>query len=306
MNTDVHVILVGGSDCFVDQIENLVSDREARWSRFLPDSEISQLNRSSGRPVVVEADTFQLLKDAIDAYHQTEGAFDPTVLGSMLAAGYNRSFELLGQPATGGSSSNFSSEAAGTSVVAAPGPEQIELLPEVSMVRVPSGVGIDLGGIAKGATADAAVAFALDSGAEGCCVNLGGDLRVSGTAPQPEGWLVEIDCPGSDETRSVSLTGGAVCTSTRTARTWGPENAEHHLRSPSTGKALDTGLASVVVIGRTATQAEVLTKVAMGAGVGLAVDALTTRGVTGLLITDEGHIVEVDGFAHFLTIPEAR
>ena len=65
MGTDAHVIVVGGdaarlADLALARLERL----EARWSRFLPESEISRLNERPGVPVVVAPETFQLIDHA--------------------------------------------------------------------------------------------------------------------------------------------------------------------------------------------------------------------------------------------------
>jgi thiamine biosynthesis lipoprotein len=289
MSTDVHVIVVDGRPSHLSAAEAAVRDREARWSRFIDDSELSILNTNPGRPVVVSSDTFHLVAAAIDGYRRSGGRFDPTILRSLVAAGYDRTREEMtdGRPARH---------------LPAPGPAGIELLDGLHAIVLPEGVGLDLGGIAKGATSDAVVAELLADGAAGCCVNIGGDLRADGAPPQPEGWLVELDCPGAAGTRTVRLRSGAVCTSTTLLRRWRPagdDPIEHHLRDPGTGSPLRSGLASVSVLAGRAAQAEVLTKMALSAGPDGAPGELTASGVTGLLVLDDGEVVELAGFDQF-------
>ena len=62
MGTEAHVIVIGDdaahlADVAVARLQRL----EARWSRFLPDSEISRLNNSPGVPVLVTPETFRLI-----------------------------------------------------------------------------------------------------------------------------------------------------------------------------------------------------------------------------------------------------
>ena len=284
MSTDVHVVVVGGSTGLLDRAEAAVVDRDRRWSRFRPDSEISAINANQGRPVIVADDTFALVAAAVDAHRQTGGVFDPTVWSSLMAAGYDRSLDQV--VADPGPSRH----------VPAPGPDGIELHPAPRAVLVPPGVGLDLGGIAKGVAADAVAADLLAAGAAGCCVNIGGDARFAGTAPTG-GWLVGLRCPGADQERVVTLAEGAVCTSTTLRRRW--TATEHHLRDPASGRPLERGLWSVSIIGRRAAQAEVLTKVALAAG-HRAPDVLAGHGVTGVLVDDRGEVVELQGLAPFL------
>ena len=99
MGTDAHVIVVGAeaarlADLALARLERL----ESRWSRFLPQSEISRLNERPGVPVVVAPETFQLIDHALRAWRMTAGRFDPTILADLRAEGYDRSYELLDRP----------------------------------------------------------------------------------------------------------------------------------------------------------------------------------------------------------------
>ena len=51
---------------------------ERRWNRFLPTAELSRLDGAAGKPVIVSADTFSVIKSAVDAWGPTDGCFDPT------------------------------------------------------------------------------------------------------------------------------------------------------------------------------------------------------------------------------------
>ncbi len=303
MSTGVHVVVVGGPPEVSERIERLVADRHARWTRFDADSELSAVNRSGGRPVRVTAETFDVICQAIDAVALTDGAFDPTVGRALIDAGYDRDFELVAAGLAGLPDDRPSAVVtAWASEAAPPGWAAIELHHGTGSVVVPPGVVLDLGGIAKGVTADQGVALALALGAEGCCVNIGGDLRVAGRAPSTDGWTVTLDCPGSPETRAVALVDGAVCTSSTVRRRWTGRDgsAHHHLRRPSTGCSLDTGLLTATVISARAAQAEVLTKAVLAAGPDGAAAITEARGATGLVVDRTGAIRALPGLDPFL------
>src|SRR3989442_751520 len=101
MGTDVHIILVGDDEAthdLADLAQARIDDLERRWSRFIADSELSQLNAAAGEgPQAVTAITFELIEAAADAWRRTVGVFDPTVLPSLLASGYDRSFDLINE-----------------------------------------------------------------------------------------------------------------------------------------------------------------------------------------------------------------
>ena len=203
-----------------------------------------------------------MLARAVDAWHDTGGRYDPTVLAALEAAGYDRDFDAVAR--TGGADGP-------TGPGTAPGCGDVELDDLVRAVRLPLGVTIDLGGIGKGAAADEVSAGLLAAGVPGVTgvlVNLGGDLRARGDAPAPHGWVVDVDDPlRTGRAGLLALGEGAVATSTRLRRTWTRgDRSLHHLIDPRTGAPADAGLASVTVVAGEAWRAEVLAKAAFVAG----------------------------------------
>ena len=69
----------------------LIGALEQRWSRFLPTSDVSRLNRSGGTPVSVDPSTIGLLELAVAAWQRTDGRFSPFLQRAMLDIGYRRS-----------------------------------------------------------------------------------------------------------------------------------------------------------------------------------------------------------------------
>ena len=289
MGSDVHVIVVGGSLELLETARDLVEDLEARWSRFRPTSEVSRLNLLAGMPVRVSPLTLELVRRALEGAWLTGGRFDATVLGAMLRAGYDRSFEFLGEeePITGSSLEL--------------GGDRIVVDVASSTVMIPDGVGFDPGGIGKGFAADVLVRELLSQGAAGVCANVGGDLRVEGDPPHGEAWTVAIEHPiRPDVTQLVGLRSGAVATSSRMRRTWGPrEDRRHHLIDPSTGMSARTGLASATVIAAEGWQAEVVAKAAFIAGAWEGMYVLASTGTEGVLVDDAGRAYPSAGFHQF-------
>jgi ApbE family len=150
------------------------------------------------------------------------------VLGDVLRAGYDRTFEELdgaGGGGAGGGRSRLGRGWAGVVVDAAG-----------SSVALPAGVGLDPGGIGKGCAADLVAEELRAAGAAGVSVNLGGDLRVEGRAPGGGSWVVGIEQPlRPGPAATVTLARGAVATSSRVRRAWGRAgDRRHHLIDPAT------------------------------------------------------------------------
>lgn len=280
MGTDVHVVISGGSDHHLRLARTTICDLERRWSRFLPHSEISALNRNAGVPSIVSPETYELVTKAIAAWAGTEGRFDPTVGAAMVAHGYDRDFAAL--------------RAARPTVARtapAPTPEHIVLAPQLHGVTLPDGVVFDPGGIGKGLAADLTATAVVDAGARGALVNIGGDLRAIGTPPSADGWVITIPEPTDPdrELLRLAIPRGGVATSSNLRRRWHTTTGEaHHLVDPATGRPATTSVTGVTVVAAESWWAEALTK------------SLYLLGPAALASLEDAHavIVTSDGTRH--------
>jgi thiamine biosynthesis lipoprotein len=301
MGTDVHLLTVDGDPSGADLVaaRRQVQDFEQRWSRFLPDSELSRLNAAGGQLTQVEPDTFALVSAAVDAWHLTAGRFDPTVLNALVSSGYDRTFEQMQHradpPGPAGRSADSPAEV--------PGCARITLVPGAHLVGLPSGVGLDLGGIAKGHTADRVALSLVESGAAGAMADVGGDLRVIGRPPVGDSWLVAVDDPhrpGTDRA-TLACSEGAVATSSRLRRSWHDEGRpRHHLIDPATGQPAAGDVDTAVVLAAEAAWAEVLAKSALIAGAEAGAELVGHFGATGLLYLADGSVRRLKGVEEFL------
>jgi thiamine biosynthesis lipoprotein len=291
MGTTVEVVILGGPRELSARARAAVDDLESRWSRFRPSSELSRLNAAAGAPVVLSPTTYDAVARAVEAWHATNGRYDPTVLTALQAAGYDRDFASVTR--TGPALDALPVPSAGCG--------DVELDPVVRSVRLPPGVSFDLGGIGKGLAADLVAHAVVDAGADGVLVNLGGDARVLGDSPRAEGWVVEFENPlAFGPLGCARLAGGAVCTTTRTKRKWTRGGApQHHVIDPATGAPSWSGLASVTVLSSEAWWAEILAKAAFVAGPKTGRALLASHGVTGLLVHDDGRVDELEGLEAF-------
>lgn len=291
MGSAAHVLVVGGRPRLVTDAERYIARLERSWTRFRPTSELSLVNAAAGSTIPVSDDLFTALRYALDAWSLTEGTYDPTVLRAVEAAGYDRSFELIGDTSDTGTAAP------------APGCEGVVLDHDSRTVTLPKGVGIDLGGIGKGLAADLVVAEIFRRGADGALVNLGGDVRVAGTAVGPDGWIVEIEDPFRPDARGVcvALADGAVATSSRLEKTWRRSGAVmHHLIDPSTGAPIETDIVTVTVVAGEAWWAEALTKAVFVLGVDAGCELLDAHDVHGLLFLADGSSLAVGRWREIL------
>jgi thiamine biosynthesis lipoprotein len=290
MGSDAHLIIVGGEPGLVDRALERINDLEQRWSRFLDDSEISQLNRNAGTFVPLSSETVTLIERAVEAWRLSGGAFDPTILGALLRAGYDRPFDQLGQAPAGRN---------GVRTLLGGGVADIAI--RRSSVRLPAETGFDPGGIGKGLAADVVCSELIEAGADGACVNLGGDVRVMGSGPAGGGWTIAVEHPWSPLPIAVlGLAGGAVATSTTLRRRWELDGeTRHHVIDPYTGEPSDTDLTLATVVAADAWVAEVLAKAVLLAGAEHPFDIVGGTGAQALVVDDRGTIETTPGFLEF-------
>jgi thiamine biosynthesis lipoprotein len=292
MGADAHVV-VHGDPLLAELAQAELSRLERHWSRFLPTSEVSALNRLAGSWVQVSAETVELVDRAVLAHVVTGGRYDPTVLGAVVRAGYDRSFDELAGVVR--HHDPYSSLRLGAG--------DIEIDHAAGAVRLPEGVGFDPGGIGKGLAADLVAAHLDAEGAAGALVNLGGDLRAIGVGPDGDDWTVDLDpaATGHPHTRVV-LDHGAVATSTVLRRRWTIGGQErHHVMDPLAGTSADSDVVAASVIAARGWQAEVLAKAAIVAGTTEGSRLIASIGAHALLVDRHGGLHPTPGFERFTT-----
>jgi thiamine biosynthesis lipoprotein len=279
MGTTVSLLLPADRAEEASGIEDLVAHWAATCTRFDPHSELSRLNTAGGRPTLVSALMFEVLWTARRAAEATGGLFDPTLLHSLEAIGYDRDFAVLvDQPSALGP---------GDPLPSTGGWRSLELDRAGQTVRLPAGVGLDLGGLAKGMAVDAAIAHLTSRNVGVAAVDAGGDLAVVGRPPGNGAWTIAIDAP--DGARTVSRPSGALATSSAARRRWRQAGAvRHHLIDPRTGLPSNVNLWSVSVAAATCAQAEVAAKAAFLLGPEAGARLLAGLGLAGLFLLPDG------------------
>jgi thiamine biosynthesis lipoprotein len=252
------------------QVRAFIADQEQRLTRFSAQSELAALNHCGGAWFQASESLFALVAESVRLHAETGGLFNPAILPALRQAGYDRSFDQL-----------VDSPAAGTDPGRGdvPGLEQIELDPAAGRIRLPAGMQLDLGGIAKGWIAERAAAL-LAGFAEACAVSAGGDMYLVGSPSQGSLWRVVVEDPRDPRQALAVLRVGpqtAIATSSVTRRRWTQAGEpRHHLIDPRTGAPAQSPWLSVTVIAERMTRAEALAKALLIAG-SQASDQLTNR-----------------------------
>lgn len=244
------ITLVGGGEDLVARCFALADHLEARWSRFLPTSDISRLNWAEGASVEVDPVTVQLISAMREASELSGGDFDPTLLPELIASGYAASVVAPDLVTTLPASAS------------APG-RLASLTLDGSSVRMPVGTTLDPGGIGKGLAADIICEFGLAEGAWGIMAEISGDIVVAGRAPDAVAWLLGVEDPfdTSRHLTTVRIARGAIVTSSQRKRRFDTAaGVRHHLIDPRTGASALTDIQTVTVIAATGVRAEAISK----------------------------------------------
>jgi thiamine biosynthesis lipoprotein len=270
------------------QVKALFEANEQALSRFRPDSELSQLNARSGQWVVVSDLLWDVLTLALGLAEITNGRFDPTTLNALEYYGYSLSFEPMARLASARPYSNSGPFLGNWTAV--------ELDHTRQAINLPGGIRVDLGGIAKGYTAQQAVDSIRSLGP--CLVDAGGDL-VAGAAPIGyPGWPVAISTPWTAEDKEQAdlcelwLADQALATSGIDYRTWERDGRlVHHLIDPATGAPAATDGLTMTILADDAAQAEVWATATLIAGSEAGMDALLDVELAGLMVTQAGGVL---------------
>ncbi|MCP4223564.1 MAG: FAD:protein FMN transferase [Actinomycetia bacterium] len=288
MGSPCRLVVVGGSPTLVSAARHLLARLERAWSRFDPSSEISQLNRASGRLTIVSTETFELVKRAEVARDLTGGRFNPLMLTQLEQLGYDRPWQCRPAQCRPAQYQPLTEVLPGSQ-------EEIELIPEIMAVRLPEGTTFDPGGIGKGLAIDQLTEFLIAQGATTVSVELGGDLRVHGRCWYGPRWRVDVAHPHHADREIAAFTPdhGAVTTSSILRRNWSTDQHRlHHLLDPTTGLPSTSDIVAVTTCAGAAWWSEVAAKTALLGGSAEAIDLLQHYDVAGIVVTDDGTVLQ--------------
>jgi len=239
------------------EVVALFEERERRFSRFLPSSELNHVNATSRGLACLSEEFASMLSLALDAARATGGLVTPTVGQALLAAGYDRDFDAL--------------PADEVAVAPARVPSLGALRLRGTFLLRSENVTLDLNGVVKGKTVDDALELVGDG-----WVSAGGDIAAA--VP------LVVGLPGGD---TVTLDRGGLATSSVAKRSW---NGGHHLIDPATGAPSETPWRDVTAAAKSCLVADVAAKAALLLGPA-GPSWLDRRGLPGRFVAHDGAVV---------------
>lgn len=277
----------------IAQLDRTMSDYRAT-------SELMRLcQKAGGPPVRVSDDLFHVLSRAQEVSRLSHGAFDVTVGPIVKLWRRVRYTKKMPSP---------EELAHARSLV---GYENVRLDPKDRTVQLlKAGVKLDLGGIAKGYAADAALDVLKERGLSRALVAAGGDIAMNDPPPDSEGWKVGIAPllnPEATPSRLLLLSHAAVSTSGDAEQYIEIDGKRYsHIVDPRTGIGL-VGRVSVTVVAPNGTTADSLTKVVAVLGPEKGMPIIdSVDGAAALVVRETGKGKEVFASKRFGALRQIR
>jgi thiamine biosynthesis lipoprotein len=227
-----------------DQVSRLLARIEMSMSTYEPDSELSRFNAQSGSDwFAVSAELCDVVAAAQGLSGRTGGAFDVTVGPLVNLWGFGPDFSVTEPP----------SDERIAEVMQLTGNRHLRTdcsMP--ALAKALPALYVDLSAYAKGYGVDSIAELLSDFGVVNYFVEIGGEIRVSGTNAKDRPWSIAIEAPDRG-TRSVSriieLSNAAMATS-GDYRNYFEHDGQvfSHTIDPRTGYPVSHGAAAVTVV----------------------------------------------------------
>ncbi|MFK8019414.1 MAG: FAD:protein FMN transferase [Pseudomonadales bacterium] len=235
-----------------EDISALLKKVDQQMSTYKQDSSLSLLNRSlPGSLVQVPAELFEVLLLAKTIHEQSEGAFDASI-GPLV--------DLWGFGSALKPKDSVPSPSDVAAALSKLGQDAIEFDPAALTVRRNRDVELDLSAIAKGYAVDRVVRHLYKIGYRNFLVEVGGELRASGTNKRDEMWTIGIETPVVQRGvpfHAAQLHNKSIATSGDYRNFYELEGVRYsHTLDPRTGRPVTHRLASVTVVHDSAAAAD--------------------------------------------------
>ena len=216
---------------------------DAAMSTWRDDSELSRIRATEG-PAEVSESTYQVIAAALGLAAKTGGAFDPTVQPLVELWGFHGERRLT-----------LPSEDELAAARAVVGYQKVQLQGDEGFWVDSGGTALDLSAIAKGHAVDEVSVALAGLGLANHMVEVGGEVRVSGSGPAGSGWRLGVDspedglAPGEKLAAVVVLADRALATSGNYRNSYVIDGMDiGHTLDPRTGRPAQSGVLSATVV----------------------------------------------------------
>lgn len=259
MGTSYHVSLVASltpaqTEQLQQSLDKQLQSINQSMSTYIEDSELSILNRAeTGVFKTVSDDLYQVLSLSQQVTTLSGGAFDITVGPLVNRWGFGPDFSITDVPG----------EQELETLLARVGADQVVLSAAAKQVKRITPVYIDLSAVAKGYGVDKLAELLLQKGYNDFLVEIGGEIRVSGTNKHSKPWRIGIETPVASleklVQKAVNLSDISIATSGDYRNFFELQGQRYsHTIDPRTGYPVKHSLVSVTVLDPRCARADAL------------------------------------------------
>ena len=237
-----------------------LNDIENKMSVNIENSEIYNINKNAGdKPTKVSEETFALIKKAVSFGELSGGAFDIS-LGPVI--------KLWG---IGTENQRIPDKSEITKALQLTGYKKIIIDNEnQSIFLKDKGMGLDLGGIAKGHAADEIKRILEENDVKSAIIDLGGNIIAHGNKTDGTEWKVGIQDPYSERNHYLgvlNVSDSTIVTSGTYERFFIENNVRyHHIFDAKTGYPCDNEVMAVTIVADISEDADALSTAVLFGG----------------------------------------
>lgn len=275
-----------------DECERIVAELEETLTSHSPNGEVYALNESGAETCTVSPTLAAVLSEAVELSELTDGAFDFTLgrlteLWNVTGGGPVPSVRDIEEAL-----SHVGCESVTVTVVSGEDGGTVS--------RSDTNVSIDLGGVGKGAAADALIEYLSGTDVSHGLVSVGGTIGVFGEKPNGEPYLIGIRSPedAGEVIGYLRVCDGFVSVSGDYERYFEEEGVRyHHILDRATGRPADSGLCETAVYAERGAVADALSTALFVMGRDRSLE-LYERGdiaFEAVLVSTDGAVTATDG-----------
>lgn len=296
LDTVISISLYDNQDeAILDGAFALCEEYEQLFSRTISTSDVYRINHSDGAPVEVSDATAELLCIALEYARLSGGAFDPTIEPLVTL------WDIMADEPHVPDADAISAALARV--------DWTKVSVDGNVVTLHAGMGLDLGGIAKGYIADKLREYLSENGVDSALINLGGNVLTLGGKPDGSNFTIGVQKPfgqNSDILGACRLKGMSVVTSGIYERYFVEDDRlYHHILDTKTGYPVENELYSVTIISPTSTDGDALSTIcfALGSEDGMALIE-TLDGIECVYCLSDGTLLFSSGARKFWLNPD--
>ena len=224
-----------------------ITELENIFSVTNENSDVSKLNNSSGKPVTVDDDTFNVINTAIDISNITDGALDISVYPIVKLWGFTTDEHKVP------SESDIDKEMKKVDYT------KITANETSRTVQLAEDMEIDLGAVAKGYISEDIKNLLKEDGVESAVLSFGGNIQTIGTK-NGDLWKVGVKYPFTEDSFAILSVGETAVVTSATDQRYFEEDGKmyHHIIDPKSGYPVDNGTFSTTVICESGARADAL------------------------------------------------